>query len=64
MKEKSLEDFEQELAEMASKLEQETGRVAPRDHEYTMPHSGISCDFELPYSSLPALKGQRWAHTS
>ncbi len=54
---KSTQDYEDELAEVRRKLE-DTGR-------YTKPagqgeNAGIQGDFELPYSTLPKLRGERW----
>lgn len=62
MKYQTESEFEAEILEISRRLERETGRAVERDHNES-PTGGISCDFDLPYSSLPSLQGGRWAAT-
>ncbi len=54
---KSMQDYENELAEIRRKLE-ETGRHIKPPGLGT--DAGIKGDLELPYSTLPKLHGERW----
>lgn len=54
---KTFEDFERELEAQRAKLAREVHR-APADVDDDL--SGIRCDFELPYSTLPKLHNKRW----
>lgn len=57
MRVKTEADFEAEIAEMRAKLKG-AGRQ-PRSRSLD-DQSGIRCDFDLPYSTLPTLDGKRW----
>jgi len=50
-------DFERELAEIRKMLG--NGNVG-RDGNDHGPEAGIRGDFELPYSTLPKLRGEPW----
>lgn len=60
MSRKTEADFAAELAQIKRKIA-DAGREVPsidRDADY----SGIRFDFDLPYSTLPSLDGNRWTN--
>lgn len=58
MKARSLDDYGKLFEEAKERLK-EMGR--PTLNEEQMHNiGGLICDFELPYSSLPAISRQRW----
>ena len=61
MNDSSQNDFASELSELVRRLKEQTGKDLSEMScgvEYTS--GGIGCDLVLPYSSLPALQGERW----
>ena len=54
---KTLSDFEHEFEELRKKLG-ELGHV-PSDRDHGT-EAGLKGDFELPYSTLPKLRGDKW----
>ena len=55
---KSREEFERELAEIRKMLG--NGNVGRNGNDHGL-EAGISGDFELPYSTLPKLRGEPWS---
>ncbi len=55
---KSVQDYEDELAEIRRKLEKTGRHINPAGRGE---NAGIKGDLELPYSTLPKLRGERWS---
>lgn len=53
---KTQEDFEREIESQLAKLDKDVRRLSSEDED----QSGIRCDFDLPYSTLPRLQSTRW----
>ncbi len=60
MRRKTEADFAAELEELRQRLT-EAGRSVQRN-EQDAGYSGIRFDFDLPYSTLPSLEGNRWTN--
>ena len=54
---KTLGDFERELEEIREKLGKRGHEPSERDHGT---EAGLKGDFDLPYSTLPKLRGDKW----
>lgn len=55
---KTEDQFRAELDDARQSLAEQGRNVAMGDR--ASDESGISCDFELPYSSLPTIKTSKW----
>lgn len=55
---KTEDRFRDELEEARQALETQGRKVSVSDS--ASDESGISCDFELPYSSLPTIRADKW----
>lgn len=60
MRRKTEADFAAEFAQMKQKLNEAGRDVNEADRH--LDHSGIRFDFDLPYSTLPSLEGNRWTN--
>ncbi len=54
---KSVQDYEDELAEIRRKLEEAGHHIKSTGEGESV---GLKGDLELPYSTLPKLRGERW----